>query len=82
MQTIKYHDRVQPKNITRKEELNEAVTRGYGYIYIRMCPDLKSLRMSPLFPMNRLRCWQQHFCRLFWNSGKANTAPNLTVLNL
>ena len=30
MQTIKYHDRVQPKNIIRKEELNEAVTRGYG----------------------------------------------------
>ena len=30
MQTIKYHDRVQPKNLTRKEELNEAVTRDYG----------------------------------------------------
>lgn len=80
--TIKYHDRAHKTNMIREEELNEAVTRDYGYIYIRIWPDLKSLRMSPLFPMNRLRCWQQRFYRLFWNSGKANTALNRTVLKL
>lgn len=78
--TIKYHDRAHKTNIIREEELNEAVTRDYGYIYIRMCPDLKSSGTKPLFLTNRLQCWQQRFYRLLWNSGKANTVLNRIVL--